>query len=834
MKKIAFILFLSIIVQSNFAQELKKTIENAHTGQILTSALSAKGDLIVSGGSDNRASLWDAETGEKIKSFADTKEFIAVAFNSNSKLFVTSSASNKIIIWDSKAGKPKKILKGQTGAVISIVFNPINDNVAGGSSNNQVLLWDSKTGKLTATLEGHEDKVTAITYSPDGKKLASGSADNTIKIWNPENGNLVNTINAQSKGITSIMYSSDGKYLASGGMNGSVILWDVNTGKKAANFSAGKKQVNSVALSPDVQYIAFAGEDNNIIIYNIETNKEVSNIEAHDKTIISLAFSDINNVLVSSAYNGNMKIWDVSSLNIAKKKYMSGDLKPLLVCSSVTLVEDNNNGIIENSESPVISFNINNSGEGQAYNIIAKVVLTKAIKGIEFEESYQIGNLDINKTQNVEIPFSVNSELETTAGIFTISIIEANGNNPEPVTLNFQTKGVDNNIYIMVDNFEYSSPTGKAEIGAHITLKLRIRNTTGFKAPDIKVNYLFPENVMAVDRLSETINIMQANETKEISVKFYANDNFTASEMNIGLNIEGAAYTNIDDLDLSITMNEELPSGSFIAQEITKDQNLYRGDPLKGLNVSYSTTELTFGDYYALIIGIDNYKGEWSVLNNAVNDAKTIENLLKNNYKFDYFKTLYNEKATRVNIITELELLVKNVKETDNVLIYYSGHGEFKQELNKGYWVPIDALTASTSYYISNSDIQTFLGGIKSKHTLLISDACFSGDIFRGQTVTVPFEESDKYYAKVHNIDSRQAITSGGIEPVMDGGRDGHSVFAYYLLKALTNNSKTYLDASQLYENIKIPVINNSEQTPKLNPIKNTGDEGGQFIFLKK
>ena len=33
---------------------------------------------------------------------------------------------------------------------------------------------------------------------------------------------------------------------------------------------------------------------------------------------------------------------------------------------------------------------------------------------------------------------------------------------------------------------------------------------------------------------------------------------------------------------------------------------------------------------------------------------------------------------------------------------------------------------------------------------------------------------------------------------------------------------------------LKIPVINNSDQTPKLAPVKNTGDEGGQFIFIKK
>ena len=68
----------------------------------------------------------------------------------------------------------------------------------------------------------------------------------------------------------------------------------------------------------------------------------------------------------------------------------------------------------------------------------------------------------------------------------------------------------------------------------------------------------------------------------------------------------------------------------------------------------------------------------------------------------------------------------------------------------------------------------------------------------------------------------------------MDGGKDGHSVFAYYFLRTLRNNQSKYFDAGQLYTKIKIPVINNSEQTPKISPIKKTGDEGGQFLFIKK
>lgn len=246
---------------------------------------------------------------------------------------------------------------------------------------------------------------------------------------------------------------------------------------------------------------------------------------------------------------------------------------------------------------------------------------------------------------------------------------------------------------------------------------------------------------------------------------------------------------------------------------------------------------IDIGKYYALIIGIDSYTGEWPRLKNAVHDAKGVKEVLESQYRFDHIETLLNQEATRDKIIGKLEWLSEELQEDDNLLIYYSGHGEFKENLNKGYWVPVDATGRSTANYVSNADLQTFLNGIRTRHTLLISDACFSGDIFRSRTTSLSsddFDSMDRYFQEVYNRSSRQAITSGGIEPVMDGGRDGHSVFTYYFLQALKQNRDPYYDAGQVFERLKIPVANNSEQTPILQAIKNTGDEGGQFIFVRK
>ncbi len=836
------IISLFLIAGINFflqAQDLKKNKEEAHSLEITSVAINGECSNILTGGADKRAQLWDVNTGDKTKVFGHSATVTAVAYSANGKLFATGTADSKILVFDAKESKVKKILsKEHTLDITSLAFNPVNDNIASASKDGTAKIWDATTGGSLFTLKAHAKEVNAVVYSPDGKSIATASSDNTIKIWDSENGKLKSTLEADSKEVVSLTWSADGKFLASGGASGKVILWDMPAGTKfvETNF---KSKVNTVSISPDVQYLAAAGVGKKISIWNINTKEITKEFEAHSSDVSGIAFSDDGKLLISVSKDKSLKLWDVTNLNIGKKKFMKDAEEPKLSTLNLSLSEDNRNGIIENPEKPIINFTLKNSGKGLAYNVIAKVSLDNTIVGFGFTKEIVIGNLDADKYTSVSIPITTEASLETSGGVFTIDILEGNGYNPAPLKVNFQTRGGVSYSYVMVTSHAYTSATGKAEVGAPITLKLKLKNTSSGEARNVKVNFIFPPNVMAVNKLSEFVPVIAPGEEKEISVEFYANKEYSKDKINIGLNLEGA-YTNANDLVLEVKMKEALPTTDIaIAQNTAPielpEQPLYRGsgDPLKGLNVSKSK-DMVIGKYYALIIGVDKYKGTWTPLQNAVNDAQAIEALLKTKYKFDNFKSLYNEQATRVGIISQLEWLTVNAKPEDNVFIYYSGHGEYKQELNKGFWVPVDAVSNSTANYISNADLQTYLGGMKSKHTLLVADACFSGDIFRGNTVSVPFEESEKYYKEVHGLSSRQAMTSGGVEPVMDGGKDGHSVFAYYFLKIMNDNQNKYLDAAQIYNKIKIPVINNSEQSPKLAPVKNTGDEGGQFIFIKK
>ena len=79
----------------------------------------------------------------------------------------------------------------------------------------------------------------------------------------------------------------------------------------------------------------------------------------------------------------------------------------------------------------------------------------------------------------------------------------------------------------------------------------------------------------------------------------------------------------------------------------------------------------------AVIIGVDRYQNLETnqYLRNAVSDAKGIESVLREQYPFNKIISLYNDNATRDNILKTLGDLKSQTAESDGVFIFFAGHG---------------------------------------------------------------------------------------------------------------------------------------------------------------
>lgn len=264
---------------------------------------------------------------------------------------------------------------------------------------------------------------------------------------------------------------------------------------------------------------------------------------------------------------------------------------------------------------------------------------------------------------------------------------------------------------------------------------------------------------------------------------------------------------------------------------IEATSSIYNFDMNVNVDLSFdlASPEQASVKYYALIISVQNYKDKGiKDLDYPIEDGEKISKMLHGYYTFEPNLTTHLKNPTLQQLTEALTELATKVTSTDNVLIFYAGHGYWDDAIKQGYWLPTDAKKGAANTWLSNKDLRDYIQKIKARHTLLLADACFSGGIFKTRSA---FFNAPDAIQKLYESPSRKAITSGALSEVPD-----KSVFLEYVIKRLGQYPGKFLTAEKLFISMKEEVIAKSAngQLPQYGEIDVEGNSGGDFIFVKK
>ncbi|MEZ4828202.1 MAG: SUMF1/EgtB/PvdO family nonheme iron enzyme [Bacteroidia bacterium] len=235
---------------------------------------------------------------------------------------------------------------------------------------------------------------------------------------------------------------------------------------------------------------------------------------------------------------------------------------------------------------------------------------------------------------------------------------------------------------------------------------------------------------------------------------------------------------------------------------------------------------------HLLVIGIDEY-AHLKPLNNAVLDAKEVARVLTSDYFFDipdFAPPLYNKDATRSNLIKTFDKLAYKFGEKkyqDNLIIYFAGHGEYKESLSAGYWALHEAKYNDLSTYFSNAELVSYIKAIHSHHTLIVTDSCFSGSLV---------DEAERRSNGLENKRSRCVLASGlKDESSSDGPSGEHSPFARAILKFLAEKRGNSFQIWPLKEYIREYFVDEKiSQTPIFAPLDLRDHKNGDFFIYPR
>jgi|GEM_PF-4132844 len=166
---------------------------------------SPDGSMIATSGSDTLIRIWDAATGDLIRSFPIVKIHPnTIRFSPDGRRIVTASDSASRV-WNVADGTLLLTLP-HDNIVSAADYSSDGGWIITSGYDHNARIWDAKTGELLRTMIGHTAEVASAVFSPDGTRAATAGADNTIRIWtlSQHNSGVRRDRNGKSPSLQSI------------------------------------------------------------------------------------------------------------------------------------------------------------------------------------------------------------------------------------------------------------------------------------------------------------------------------------------------------------------------------------------------------------------------------------------------------------------------------------------------------------------------------------------------------------------------------------------------------------------------------------------------------
>jgi WD40 repeat protein len=217
---------------------------------------------------DYAPGIWDADTGDLVitlDSQPDQAAFSA-AWSPDGQAVLTGSLDGTARVWDALTGEELRSLGGHTGGVSSAKFSPDTPEGTGGRTivtageDGTARVWDAQTGQQVLSLE-HPDWVRSADYSPDGQTIVTAGEDGVVRVWDAQTGEQLRALEGHTARVWSAAYSPDGLTIVTASDDHTARVWDAQTGQQLRSLEGHSDGVWSAAYSPDGRTIVTSSAD---------------------------------------------------------------------------------------------------------------------------------------------------------------------------------------------------------------------------------------------------------------------------------------------------------------------------------------------------------------------------------------------------------------------------------------------------------------------------------------------------------------------------------------------------------------------------------------------
>jgi WD40 repeat protein len=344
--------------------DMKARILEGHKGPVRSVAFSPDGSLLLSGGGDGSAFVWDVAAGRPICSTALPQKgpCQAVAFGPDGKTVLLAGPGAYLYALEGKTLRQIDALKPREGKLSipprAAAFSPDGLTIVTGSWQATVgRLWDAVTHEEIPLEPENQTPMIAVAFSPDGKRFLSCSgpqkfaylrdartgevidklphphavngvafsaggktllttcADRTARVWRADSLAPVGQPLPHPDVIQAAALHPSGDVVLTCGKDRTLRVWDVAVGAPVVVFPPdpaveGRRQGHdSIAVSPDGRLILTGGRDFFCRLWRLEDGKPVQVQALEQKAVVAAVAFAPDGKGAATASGGSVRLW---------------------------------------------------------------------------------------------------------------------------------------------------------------------------------------------------------------------------------------------------------------------------------------------------------------------------------------------------------------------------------------------------------------------------------------------------------------------------------------------------------------------------------------------